>query len=550
MGIKKGEEYYLELFNKVHNNKYTYPDFTYKTNEDKIKIICPIHGEFEQIISNHSSGKGCQKCARELVGLKRRNNIDEILKCFKKVHGDLYSYEKFTEYSGVHNKIDIFCKKHNEYFNQNISSHKRGTGCPKCGKEKSDKAKNKTHEQFLKEVVELWGDKWDLSKLFYKGSDSKVTVGCKEHGFFEISPGNFLSGKGCKKCATEQLKSNTEDFIKKAIEVHGDTYDYSKVDYINSVTPVTIICKKHKEFQQIPNGHLNGNGCRFCTNYVSKAEQEIADILKVHFPDLEQSNKKVLEGRELDIYIPSKKVAIEYNGLYWHSELHKDKNYHLDKLNSCKDKGIKLIQIFEDEWLNKKEIVLSRLFNILGITERIIYARKCEVRQVDSKTTTKFLDENHIQGKLGAKARLGLYYENELVSLMTFGELRKNLGLASKEGSYELLRFCNKINTTVVGGASKLLKYFETVYLPNEIISYADLRWSDGNLYEKLNFKFVHQSEPNYFYTKGLERENRFKYRKSELVKQGFDENKTEREIMNELGFSRIYDTGTLKFIK
>lgn len=486
MGIKKGEEHYLELFNKVHNNKYTYPDFTYKTNEDKIKIICPIHGEFEQIISNHSSGKGCQKCARELVGLKRRSNIYEILECFKKVHGDLYSYEKFTEYSGVHNKIDIFCKKHNEYFNQNISSHKRGTGCPKCGKEKSDSHKQDSLKSFLNKAEKFKTDNLSFDKVSYESSKTKVTMVCKIHGDFEIIPNNFLMGKSCPKC---------------------------KVN-------------------------------------ISKAEQEIADILKAHFPDLEQSNKKVLEGKELDIYIPSKKVAIEYNGLYWHSELHKDKNYHLDKLNSCKDKGVKLIQIFEDEWLNKKEIVLSRLFNILGITEKTIYARKCEVRQVDSKTVTKFLEENHIQGKLGAKARLGLYYENELVSLMTFGELRKNLGLASKEGSYELLRFCNKINTTVIGGASKLLKYFEKVYLPNEIISYADLRWSEGNLYEKLNFKFVHQSEPNYFYTKGLERENRFKYRKSELVKQGFDENKTEKEIMNELGFSRIYDTGTLKFVK
>lgn len=550
MGIKKGEEYYLEVFSKVHNNKYTYPEFTYKNNEDKIDIICPTHGMFKQIISNHASGKGCQKCARELVGLKRKSKIENLLKVFKNVHSDLYSYDKFTEYKGTHDKIGIFCKKHNEYFYQSVNSHKRGSGCPKCGKEKSDLAKSKTHENFIEDVVVLWGDKWDLSKVKYTGSNDKVTIGCEKHGYFKISPNNLLSGKGCKNCAIEQLQSNTEDFINKSKKIHGDVFDYSKVEYVNSVTPVTIICKSHGEFSQIANGHLNGNGCKHCTNFVSKPEQELTEILKKYFTDVQQSNRSVLEGKELDIFIPSKSIAIEYNGLYWHSDTYKDKNYHLLKLNLCKDKGITLIQIFEDEWLSKREIVISRIFNILGITENTVYARKCKVKEVDSKTATNFLEINHIQGKVGSKNRLGLYYNNELVSLMTFGELRKNLGSVKTENVYELLRFCNKLNTNVVGGASKLLKYFEDTFSPEGIVSYADLRWSQGDLYNKLNFEFVHQSEPNYFYTKGLSRENRFKYRKSELVKQGYDINKTEKEIMNELGFSRIYDAGTLKFFK
>lgn len=550
MGIKKGEEYYLETFNKIHNNKYTYPDFTYNNNEDKIKIVCPIHGQFEQSISNHASGKGCQKCARELVGLKKKSKIENILEIFKDVHGDLYLYDKFIEYRGVHDKIDIFCKKHNEYFTQSINSHKRGNGCPKCGKEKSNIVKSKKQEEFIKEVFDLWGDVWDLSKVQYIDSVTKIDIGCKTHGFFKITPNNFLNKKGCKKCAIEQFKSNTDDFIEKSKKIHKDIFDYSKVDYINSITPVTIICKKHGEFTQIPNGHLSGNGCKYCTNSVSKPEQDIAELLRTYFPDLQQSNRNILDGKELDIFIPSKNIAIEYNGLYWHSDKYKNKKYHLTKLNLCKDKNIKLIQIFEDEWFNKKDIVLSRLFNILGITENKIYARKCEIKEVDTKTALKFLELNHIQGKLGSKIRVGLYYNNELVSLMTFGELRKNLGSTKIENTYELLRFCNKINSTVIGSASRLLKYFENNFYPNQIISYADLRWSSGELYDKLNFKLVHQSEPNYFYTKGLIRENRFKYRKSELVKQGYDKNKTEKEIMNELGFSRIYDAGTLKYLK
>jgi hypothetical protein len=132
---------------------------------------------------------------------------------------------------------------------------------------------------------------------------------------------------------------------------------------------------------------------------------------------------------------------------------------------------------------------------------------------------------------------------------MTFGCLRKSMGNNSIEDAYELFRFCNKLNTTVIGGADKLLKYFIKTYKPNEIISYADRRWSQGQLYKKLGFEFIHNSKPNYFYINNCKREYRFKYRKDVLVKEGFDKNKTEREIMEERGFNRIYDCGNKKYI-
>lgn len=486
MGIKKGEDYYLNNFKKIHNNKYTYPNFKYNSNKDSILIVCPIHGEFKQTIGNHNSGKGCLKCAYEEKGLRRRSTIEDLKNIFKEVHGDLYSYDKFTEYNGANTKIDILCIKHNEYFKQRVSSHKRGNGCPKCGKEKSDSYKRDTQESFIEKCEKLDTEKYSFENVKYVDSTTKVDINCKEHGIFKVAPYNFLNGKGCPKC-----NPNT-----------------------------------------------------------SKAETEIIDILKNYFIDIEQSNKTVLNGKELDIYIPSKKLAIEYNGLYWHSDNFKDKNYHSDKLNMCLNNGIRLIQIFEDEWLYKKDIVISRIKAILGVTDNRIYARNCEIRKVTHSEACNFLDNNHIQGSVNSSIRLGLYYKNELISIMTFGALRKSLGSNKKEGSFELLRFCNKINTNVIGGASKLLKYFEINNKPLEIISYADLRWSIGDLYKKLNFEFVHKTKPNYFYTKGSIRENRFKYRKSELLKDGFDKNSTEKEIMKNKGYYRIYDVGTLKFIK
>jgi hypothetical protein len=257
-----------------------------------------------------------------------------------------------------------------------------------------------------------------------------------------------------------------------------------------------------------------------------------------------ENDRSLLNGKELDIYIPSHNVGIEFNGLYWHSELFVDKNYHLNKTELCEEKGVQLIHIFEDEWLNKQDIVKSRVKNILGVTDETIYARKCEIREVSTKEKTKFLNDNHIQGAVGSKINLGLYYNNELVSIMTFGK-RPILN----KSEYEMLRFCNKLNTNVVGGASRLFKSFIKRYNPNEIISYADRRWSMGNMYEKLGFEFIENTEPNWFIINGKNREHRVKYQKHRLIEMGFDENKTADQILFENDMNKIYDCGTKKYI-
>jgi len=216
----------------------------------------------------------------------------------------------------------------------------------------------------------------------------------------------------------------------------------------------------------------------------------------------------------------------------------------------CEKKGIQLIQIFEDEWLFKQDIVKSRLLNLLKLNKNKIYARKCVLKEITSKESKEFLNTNHIQGNVNSNIRLGLYYDDELVSIMTFGKLRKSMGYSTKKGSYEMLRFCNKLNTSVIGGADKLLQYFVKLYQPKEIITYADRRWSQGNLYDKLDFEFIYKTKPNYWYINDDKREYRFKYRKDVLVKKGFDINKTEHQIMLERKIYRIYDCGANLYIK
>ena len=279
----------------------------------------------------------------------------------------------------------------------------------------------------------------------------------------------------------------------------------------------------------------------------SQMEIDVSSFIDKHH-DLVLNNE-IIDGKEIDIYLPELKLGFEFNGLYWHSELYKNRTHHLDKTKSCLDNGISLFHIWEDDWLYKQDIVKSMILNKLGKSDKI-YARKCEIKEVtDNKLIRDFLIKNHIQGFVGSKVKIGLFHNEELVSLMTFGGLRKSLGQSSEDGSYELLRFCNKLNSSVIGGASKLFKYFLKNYNPKEIISYSDLSRSTGNMYKKIGFKLSHNSDPNYYYIIDGVRKHRFNFRKDRLVKEGNDPNLTEIEIMHQRGFYRIFDCGMQKWI-
>src|ERR1035437_4639614 len=328
-------------------------------------------------------------------------------------------------------------------------------------------------------------------------------------------------------------ENNTDNIIKLKCLVCNNEFDINRQYLVNRINIKSDICL-------ICNPILSGK---------SNMELELLDFIKENYTGEILTNiKSVIKG-ELDIYLPDLNLAFEFNGLYWHSEIHKDRLYHYKKTKDCSDIGTQLVHIWEDDWLYKINVVKSILLNKLGKSERI-FARKTEIKEIsDNKLIREFLLKNHIQGFVGSKVKIGLYYNNELVSIMTFGNLRKSLGQVSKEGSYELLRFCNKLNTSVVGGASKLFKYLIKNYNPKKIISYSDSSRSVGGLYKKLGFEFSHQSDPNYYYIINGIRNHRFNFRKDKLIKEGHDPSKTEIEIMTESGYYRIFDCGSKKWI-
>ena len=300
-----------------------------------------------------------------------------------------------------------------------------------------------------------------------------------------------------------------------------------------------LVRKRHNELQEI---------CLYCNPFIpSYKEKELFDFIE----SLGFFAKKYRDNKyEIDVFIEDSNIGFEFNGLYWHSELFKCEKYHYDKYQYFKNKGINLISIYEDDWIYKKDIVKSIIKSKLNKLQEKIYARNCKIVKVNNRESKEFLDENHLQGWCVSKFRYALLFNNKLVSVLTLGSNRINLGQKNIDGNYEILRFCNRQSLNVIGGFSKLLKFFIKENMPKKIITYADCSISNGNLYIKNGFDFIKFTNPNYFYflPRDKKRINRFNFTKSKLVKMGFDLNKTEKEIMFERGYFKIYDSGSYKF--
>ena len=312
------------------------------------------------------------------------------------------------------------------------------------------------------------------------------------------------------------------------------------------------LCKTcKKEFlSSIDNG--SSPICRHCKPIGTKHELLIRDYLTKlnvsHIPFYKLPSKK-----EIDIYIPSLNLGIEVCGLYWHSTAVEsyNKKDHITKHNECIDNKIKLITIFDDEIYQKKHLVLNRIKNLTGQISKTIYARKCDIKEIDATTCEKFLEKYHIQGNVFSSYRYGLFYKGRLVSIMTFNSPRYATGRKYSENVFELVRFCSVSNFKIVGAAGKLFTHFLRTVNPNEVYSYSDNRWGDGKVYEKLGMKFIRNTEPNYSYTKYFkERYNRIQYQKAWLKgMKSYDDSLTEEEIMRKEKFFRIWDCGSKLFI-
>lgn len=271
-------------------------------------------------------------------------------------------------------------------------------------------------------------------------------------------------------------------------------------------------------------------------------EQDVKTLIETLGFEVQERSRKIISPLEIDLYVPERKLAIECNGTYWHSELQgKDKWYHLNKTTLCAEQGISLIHIWEHNWISMPEIIKGRLAAKLGTANRI-YARDTTVKIVSFKEVATFLDCHHFQGSCPSSINIGMFNNNQLVGVMTLGKSRFN-----KSVEYELLRLCFETGSTVVGGASKMFKFFTRMYAPKSVITYSDKSWNAGSVYKSIGFSYSHTAPPGYKYTTDyLHFESRVKYQKHKLKEQlqSFDSNLTEWENMQANGFDRIWDCG------
>jgi len=353
---------------------------------------------------------------------------------------------------------------------------------------------------------------------------------------------------------TEEYKNliNSDEFVEKRLMKRIKFYDDMGFEFISASDIKGFVDLKNDSCGHTFSIHpttlqrrlsVNIEPCSICNplNSGSGQEKNIMEWLDSIGVEYIPNSKSIIPPFELDIYIPSKNIAIEYNGLYWHSDLYKHSNYHLEKTDLCNEQGINLLHIWEDDWLYKRDIVESIIRNFLGLTKYKIPGRKCDIRVInDKKLVNEFLDMNHIQGKTTYRDAVGLFYNGELVSCMLFH--------SPKKGN-ELVRFCNKLNTTVHGSASKLFKYYIDNNDVDEISTFADISMFSGKVYEKMGFEMLYRTSPNYWWVVDGIRKHRFNYNKSKLIKDGFDPLKTEVEIMCDRGYHRVYGCGQDKYV-
>ena len=412
-----------------------------------------------------------------------------------------------------------------------------------------------TKKEIVERAEKIHNGKYDYSLFLddsveYKNTSTIMDIKCNVCGIiFQQSVNHHLRGEGCWNCYKNSPPNNkysVEDFENAASIVHNGKYKYIG-DFTTTKNDVTIICPIHGAFTQEAQSHLQGHGCSKCGNQISHAEDEIYNyVCELIGCDKVEKKYKYCGKKEIDIFIPSLNIGIEYNGIIWHSsKFGKDCRYHLRKLVECNKNGIKLIQVFEDEWIEHRDIVIKKIKHILGFNNgEKVYARKCNVKEIDKHIGCVFLDKNHIQGSVGSSVFLGAYYNEKLVGVMSFKEESKN--------HWNLTRFATDNDLRCIGIAGKLFSSFLKTYNPTSVKSFADRRWTiseENNVYTQLRFELTDVLKPDYRYVNGHKREHKFGYRKDKLHKKyGVPLEWTEKQMTEHLGFYRIYDCGLLRY--
>lgn len=500
----------------------------------------------------------------DLVNGRTKSCGHDSEKAFKDLTGQQFGDWKVLEYAGNRMwKCQCQCKLGTI---RNVHGYSLISGkSTSCGHPKKD-----GNEVKVGSIIENWTVLEDLGNGKFR-----CKCKCGNEGIVNVSSLRYGYSKSCG-CMQGELKSNT--LIKKYGEVATNKIDNPRQPWqidlaTNKEALISYIDKFNKTKDRKPTvkelsealGIQKSATLKLIHKFeidelinfyefTSNGEIEVREFIQSIYNGTILYNKQnILNTRqELDIYIPDLKLAIEFNGNYWHCSILKDKKYHQNKTISAAKQGIRLVHIFEYEWNNEdsqrkiKDILRSI---IERDKQRVLYARKLEIREIENSEAIEFCNKNHLQNGINSKVSIGLYNDTELVGTMTFGKNRYK----KNTDEWEMYRLAYKAGTVITGGAERMLKYFITRYHPTEIISYCDISKFTGNVYTRLGFKATINdiTEPNYVWQHSYKpiTLSRYQTMKHKLLEKGFgDPNQTEDEIMEDNGYLKIYDCGNLRF--
>lgn len=562
IGLKNRESYesLIERAKTVHGDKYTYIGVEYRKNQAFLKVRCSRHGEFVQAAVHHTKGGGCPDCGRESSAALRTKRSNTFIEEASDKHGGKFDYSK-VEYKGAHTPVTIICPIHGE-FEQTPSVHLNTKGCPKCSYSRTGESLKTAPSKIRAKLESIHKDSLIIEFPPNFGWQSELTCTCPVHGEFKKTA-RLLERSGCNKCSLERTAfkatKTIDEFVEQCRLKHGDRYDYSKVVYKNTRLPVEIVCPTHGSFWQTPDKHLRGHGCPMCASSgKSRMEQELADFVKSLIPEHLVEQQYRVDGygvhRSLDIAVPMIGFGIEFNGLYWHSEVKgKDSCYHSNKNNIALYEGIHdVLHIYEDDWLFRRHIV-ENLIKYRLLLLKPIGARKTEVCAVEDIKAKSFYNRYHLQGaSLACKqVHYGLKYKDELVAVMSFSQHSSGRRKLDTD-RWELIRFAS--SKVITGGASKLFKQFIKDFNPKSVLSFSWNHLFNGNVYKQMGFEKIQLLPPDYMYVDKVNRRRLHKsgFQHSKLKSRfrgSYDPNKTEKENCEANGFFRIWDCGKTRWL-
>ena len=551
---KTTEQFKKEVYALVGDDYSVLGEYTKNKNKLLMKHNVCNHEYMVTPVTFLSTGRRCPKC----FGTPKKTT-EQFKKEVYALVGDEYSV--LGEYCGTRTKLKMSHNTCGHEYTVTPNKFLLGRRCPKCAQDKRiefGKSRKKYLDEFEKEFNKLVNTEYTLLSN-YTSSIEKIKVKHNKCGHvYEVKANNFLNGQRCPKCMANQRilskTKSTDEFKKEVYDLVGNEYTVLG-EYLLNNLKIEIKHDCGYTYFVKPIAFLQGQRCPKCNNFpgASKLEKAVLTFINSIYTGKIIENYKGISKSEIDIYLPDEKIGIEFDGLHWHSDLFKSKTFHIDKTNLYKEHDIRIIHIFEDEWLAKQDIVKTKLSHILGRSslERV-FARKCNIANLEFKEKNKFLEEYHIQGSDNSSIRLGLFYNTELVAVMTFAKLRRSLGhKISKPTEYELVRYATSKH--VIGGFSKLFKHALKNFNIDYVKTYADLRWSsfDSNVYNQNNFKYSHQSLPNYWYILSSRRYHRYSFRKQVLENRFpdiYDSSLTEFEMMDQTKYDRIWDCGNLVY--